>query len=216
MLTKGNFTRDEWNHLLCLSNISHFSSTVCSEGMAKRTQQDSGEERVTSRWWVFLQGFPQLCHLWRQKARWREVMKVRVLGVRKLRKMIERGNPLSTVTQDMSQCSTTNNLLKKLVLSTQLRVGRWQSLVFSRVESWEINGNSLFAVIRITSTSNLREWSMIWTMLIVFLQTSSLRIRKLCCVCLRTTKQWSRWSLKGEVLQWDMFPGLTELLLIVW
>ena len=26
MLTKGNFTRDEWNHLLYLFNISHFSS----------------------------------------------------------------------------------------------------------------------------------------------------------------------------------------------
>ena len=47
MLTKGNFTRDEWNHLLCLFNISHFSSTVCSEAMAKRVQQDPGEERVT-------------------------------------------------------------------------------------------------------------------------------------------------------------------------
>ena len=30
ILTKGNFTRDEWNHLLWLFNISHFSSTVCS------------------------------------------------------------------------------------------------------------------------------------------------------------------------------------------
>ena len=29
ILTKGNFTRDEWNHLLSLFNISHFSSTVC-------------------------------------------------------------------------------------------------------------------------------------------------------------------------------------------
>ena len=29
ILTKGNFTRDEWNHLLCLFNICHFSSTVC-------------------------------------------------------------------------------------------------------------------------------------------------------------------------------------------
>ena len=28
ILTKGKFTRDEWNHLLCLFNISHFSSTV--------------------------------------------------------------------------------------------------------------------------------------------------------------------------------------------
>ena len=49
ILTKGNFTRDEWNHLLCLFNISHFSSTVCSETMAKRLQQDSGEERVTAK-----------------------------------------------------------------------------------------------------------------------------------------------------------------------
>ena len=37
----------EWNHLLCLFNISHFSPTVSSAAMAKRSQQDSGEERVT-------------------------------------------------------------------------------------------------------------------------------------------------------------------------
>ena len=49
MLTKGNFTRDEWNHLLCLFDISHFSSTVCSDTMAKRSQHDSGEERVTAK-----------------------------------------------------------------------------------------------------------------------------------------------------------------------
>ena len=49
ILTKGNFTRDEWNHLLCLFNISHFSSTVYSAAMAKRFQQDSGEERVTAK-----------------------------------------------------------------------------------------------------------------------------------------------------------------------
>ena len=28
ILTKGNFTRDEWNHLFSLFNISHFNSTV--------------------------------------------------------------------------------------------------------------------------------------------------------------------------------------------
>ena len=49
MLTKGNFTRDAWNHLLCLFDISHFSFTVCSDTMAKRSQQDSGEERVTAK-----------------------------------------------------------------------------------------------------------------------------------------------------------------------
>ena len=49
ILSKGNFTRDERNHLLCLFNISHFSSTVCSDTMAKRSQQDSGGERVTAK-----------------------------------------------------------------------------------------------------------------------------------------------------------------------
>ena len=29
ILSKGNFTRDKWNHLLCLFNISHFSSGEC-------------------------------------------------------------------------------------------------------------------------------------------------------------------------------------------
>ena len=47
ILTKGNFTRDEWNHLLTLFNICHFSST--SGIAAKRAQQDSGEERVTAK-----------------------------------------------------------------------------------------------------------------------------------------------------------------------
>ena len=47
--TKGNFTRDEWNHFLCLLNISHFSYTDYSEVMSKRTQKDAGEERVTAK-----------------------------------------------------------------------------------------------------------------------------------------------------------------------
>ena len=49
ILTKGHFTRDEWNHLLNLFNISHFSSTVCTAARAKRAQQGSGEERVTAK-----------------------------------------------------------------------------------------------------------------------------------------------------------------------
>ena len=49
ILTKGNFTLDEWNHLLCFFNVSHFSSTDCSEVMSKRTQEESGEERVTAK-----------------------------------------------------------------------------------------------------------------------------------------------------------------------
>ena len=49
ILTKGNFTRGEWNHLLTLFNISHFSSTSCIAAMAKRAQQESGEGRVTAK-----------------------------------------------------------------------------------------------------------------------------------------------------------------------
>ena len=49
ILTKGNFTRDEWNHLLTLFNISHFSSTACIAVMAKRAQQESGEGRATAK-----------------------------------------------------------------------------------------------------------------------------------------------------------------------
>ena len=49
ILTKGNFTRDEWNHLWTLFNISHFSSTACIAAMAKRAQQESGEGCVTAK-----------------------------------------------------------------------------------------------------------------------------------------------------------------------
>ena len=48
MLTKGNFTRDEWNHFLCLFNINHFSSTNRFSKMSKGTQEESGEEKVTA------------------------------------------------------------------------------------------------------------------------------------------------------------------------
>ena len=49
ILTEGNFTRDEWNHLLCFFSIGHFSSINCLEVMSKRTQEDAGEERVTAK-----------------------------------------------------------------------------------------------------------------------------------------------------------------------
>ena len=57
VLTKGHFTRDEWNHLLCLFNISHFSSLCCAknfnlisctERMAKRMQEQSEENRIVA------------------------------------------------------------------------------------------------------------------------------------------------------------------------
>ena len=58
MLTKGNFTCDEWNNLLHLLNISdfnliccfqNFSSTSCPGTMAKRMQDEKGEERILAK-----------------------------------------------------------------------------------------------------------------------------------------------------------------------
>ena len=49
ILTKGNFARYEWNHLLCLFNNSHFSSINNLEAMSKRTPEDAGGERVTAK-----------------------------------------------------------------------------------------------------------------------------------------------------------------------
>ena len=49
MTVTEDFTRDEWNHFLCLFKISRFSSTNCLEVMSKRTQEDAGEERVTAK-----------------------------------------------------------------------------------------------------------------------------------------------------------------------
>ena len=58
MLTEGNFTRDEWNHLLRSFKISHFSwiycsqnfsLTSCTEAMAKRIQEQKREERIVAK-----------------------------------------------------------------------------------------------------------------------------------------------------------------------
>ena len=48
ILIKGNFTRDEWNHLFaCLMQPFQFYSVLCCNG--DKIQQESGEERVTAK-----------------------------------------------------------------------------------------------------------------------------------------------------------------------
>ena len=44
ILIKGNFTRDEWNNLLYLFNISHFSSLLRSEFQLDQLHQNDGEK----------------------------------------------------------------------------------------------------------------------------------------------------------------------------
>ena len=56
-LIKCNFTRDEWNNLLHVFNISHFSSICCAENSSlisctktmKRMQEQKGEERSVAK-----------------------------------------------------------------------------------------------------------------------------------------------------------------------
>ena len=66
-------------------------------------------------------------------------------------------------------------------------------------------GNLIMMFINVIS---LKRRSMWWKTLILFPQMSNLRVKKLYCMCLRTMKLWSRWSLKEGVLQWDTSPGL--------
>ena len=47
---------------------------------------------------------------------------------------------------------------------------------------------------RFTNVRNLEEWPMIWIMLILFPRTSNFRIKKLCCMCLKTTLAQGEWS----------------------
>ena len=94
ILTKGNFTRDEWNHLLNLFNISHFSSTACTAAMAKRAQQGSGEERVTAKSRLVMNltaRMPSSCRLQLHQTRGGPRMDIKILG-NLSRETIDQGN----------------------------------------------------------------------------------------------------------------------------
>ena len=96
------------------------------------------------------------------------------------------------------------------MVSPHLNYGIW-SLQFleTRIRVRKIQHFTQFK-----NENNLEEWSMFWKMLTLFPKTSNFRIKKLCCMCLRTMKQLSRWFSREEPRQWDMFPEPTELLLI--
>ena len=103
---KGNFTRDVWNHLLTLFNISHFSSTSCIAAMAKRAQQDSGEGRVTAksrRWWTWPQERLRSCLLQPHQTQGRLCMNLFLT--------IERWNPLKRQDQTMHKIMVYPGLL---------------------------------------------------------------------------------------------------------
>ena len=75
ILTKGNFTRDEWNHLLSMFNISHFSSTVCSAAMAKkastRIRRRTSHSKIKTCDEFKQRGCLRSCRLQLHQTRWR-------------------------------------------------------------------------------------------------------------------------------------------------
>ena len=77
----------------------------------KKNQVKKESQQSQDQWWIWLQGLPQLCHLLHQKARGREVIKVKVLWVCKLRNMIERWNRCWPWHKSRAR-GTTSDLLK--------------------------------------------------------------------------------------------------------
>ena len=57
---------------------------------------------------------------------------------------------------------------------------------------------------------------MIWIVLILFLRTRILLVRKLCCMCSKTMKQWSKWSLKEGVRKTRFQNPQSCAWLVVW
>ena len=127
ILTKGNFTRDEWNHLLTLFNISHFSSTACIAAMAKRAQQESGEGRVTAKSRPMMNSTARTPSFVSSSAS---------------------SNPGRTSYgyQDPGKSVLSDDRTGKLVEPSRPRFftrGLWSILVFSRVEKWSCRARSI-------------------------------------------------------------------------
>ena len=102
ILTNGNFTRGEWNHLLCLFNIRHFRSAVCSETVAKRSQHDSAEERVTAKsrpMMNLLARVPSNASSSTSVRPVREVMEIKIPGVQLLKKRSDQDDLISASTE---------------------------------------------------------------------------------------------------------------------
>ena len=162
MLTQGNVTRDEWNHLLCLFNISHFSSTDCSEVMSKRTQKDSGEERVTAKskpMMSLIARAPSTLSSSATESPGKKSYESQSPWVRKLRNLIEQGNPLLAVTQVTGKATTTDSWKARTRQATQNGTMTKLGLLKSGnlMNWWMIErGNPLFALNEEHSNSSLK------------------------------------------------------------
>ena len=140
MLTKGNFTRDDWNHLLCLFNISHFSSTDCSEVMSKRTQKESGWRKSHSK--------VETNDEFDRAKQWKGSISAIFHCIRKPGENQTRKSKSSEYASwKARQNGETRCLLRRSAptscirtLIKLLRMESWWNLVSSRVEIWWIDG----------------------------------------------------------------------------
>ena len=122
ILTKGNFTLGEWNHLLCLFNISHFSSTVCSDTMAKRSQHDSGEtshSKIATNDEPHCKGAVERIILDFSKPGEERLWKSKSLGVQLLKKRKDQGDPMSAAIERLH--------LTTIIMSNLLKVSPQQA-----------------------------------------------------------------------------------------
>ena len=131
ILTKWNFTRDEWNHLLRLFNNSHFSSTDCSEVMSKRTQKDSSEERKSH---SKIEADDEFGLAMQRTDSWRATFYC-------IKKPGENQTWKSTTSELAKWAASKNRATcwRRLIIKL-VRKECWWDLVFSRVEIWWIDG----------------------------------------------------------------------------
>ena len=127
--------------MLCFFFISHFCSTVCSDTMAKRSQHDSGEERVTAK------SRPMMSLIARAPSHVSSSTSFSKPGEKKLWKSrflkyncTERGAIRATWCQHRPNESFRTLLswaiYGKLLFSKLHKVGWRSCLVFSRVDKW--------------------------------------------------------------------------------
>ena len=168
ILTKGNFTRDEWNHLLTLFNINHFSSVRCSEVMSKRTQKDAGEERVTTK------SKPMMNLVSRCSERNPDVLAFTASESRG--NQIWKSKTLELVDRAASENGET---CKRRLFIKLLRMDYWHEMVFSRVGIWwNVEHNDRVRKILDHAMQDSNKHSFIWWMFMSSTLQASVFMRK--------------------------------------
>ena len=111
--------------------------------------------------------------------------------------------PISSMCQKQTSVSFISTELEIISLDARLRLGRIVALhlrdLIEKILDNTIQNHDRTEQPIVDSDKNheaskskLEKFSMFWMMFTLFLQTSNLLIKKLCCVCSRTTEQWSR------------------------